>query len=97
MTDKEMFDKNTDLLTAFMQYTLSHPEILDGLPDDFQLVILPDDDPELARRNRELLESKIRQAACRRAREIARTSQATRLYAKGKGAGARVIATIIPA
>lgn len=55
MTDEEMFQKNVDLQTAFMQYTLDHPEILDQLPDDFRLVILPEDDPELARRNNELL------------------------------------------
>ena len=55
MTDNEMFNKNIDLQTAFMQYALAHPEILDKLPSDYQLVILPEDDPELARRNQELL------------------------------------------
>ncbi len=57
MNDNEMFNKNVDLETAFMQYALSHPEILDELPTDFQLVILPDDDPVLAKRNEELLKT----------------------------------------
>jgi len=55
MTDDEMFERNLELQTAFMQYTLDHPDILDRLPDDFRLVILPDDDPELGQRNLELL------------------------------------------
>ncbi len=57
MTDKEMLNKNMDLETAFMQYILDHPEILDTLPTDFQLLILPDDDPILAKRNEELLKT----------------------------------------
>ena len=55
MTDDEMFERNLELQTAFMQYILDHPDILDRLPDDFRLVILPDDDPELGQRNLELL------------------------------------------
>lgn len=58
MTNEEMFNKNLDLETAFMQYVLDHPEILDTLPSDFQLVILPEDDPELAKRNEALLKSR---------------------------------------
>ena len=55
MTDDEMFERNLELQTAFMQYLLDHPDILDRLPDDFRLLILPDDDPELGQRNLELL------------------------------------------
>lgn len=55
MNDNEMARRNIDLNAAFMQYALDHPEILDTLPPDFQLVVLPEDDPELARRNQELL------------------------------------------
>lgn len=57
MTDQELFNKNMDLQTAFMQYILDHPKILDTLPSDFQLVILPEDDPALAKRNQELFET----------------------------------------
>jgi len=50
-----MMERNLELQTIFMQYILDHPEALDHLPDDFRLVILPDDDPELGQRNLELL------------------------------------------
>jgi len=55
MRDDEMFRLNVDLQAAFMQYIIARPEVLDQLPDDFQLVILSDDDPELSWRNLELL------------------------------------------
>lgn len=50
-----MFELNIDLQTAFMQYVMARPEVLDQLPDDFQLVILSDNDPALSWRNLELL------------------------------------------
>jgi len=50
-----MFERNVDLQAAFMQYVMTRPDVLDQLPDDFQLVILSDDDPELSWRNLELL------------------------------------------
>jgi len=55
MTDDEMFERNLELQTVFMQYLFDHPDILDRLPDDFRLIILPDDDSELGQRNLELL------------------------------------------
>ncbi len=55
MTDSEMLERNLELQTAFMRYLFNHPELLDHLPDDFWLVILPDDDPELGQRNLGLL------------------------------------------
>jgi len=50
-----MFEFNIDLQAAFMQYVMARPEVLDQLPDDFQLVILSDNDPALSWRNLELL------------------------------------------
>jgi len=55
MTSDEMFERNLELQTAFMQYLFDHPDTLDRLPDDFRLVILPDDNSELGQRNLELL------------------------------------------
>ncbi len=55
MRDDEVFELNVDLQAAFMQYVMARPEVLDQLPDDFHLVILSDDDPELSWRNLELL------------------------------------------
>ncbi|MCL5951245.1 MAG: hypothetical protein M1132_05905 [Chloroflexi bacterium] len=59
MTDEEMFNRNADLQTAFMQYILDHPEIIEKLPPDYLLVILPEDDPELAKRNEALLQARV--------------------------------------
>jgi len=40
-----------------MQYLLDHPDVLESLPDEFELVILPEDDPEMRLYNLELLDS----------------------------------------
>jgi hypothetical protein len=55
MRDDKMFELNVDLQAAFMRYVIARPDVLDQLPDDFQLVILSDDDPALSWRNLELL------------------------------------------
>ncbi|RLC78645.1 MAG: hypothetical protein DRI61_09520 [Chloroflexi bacterium] len=55
MTERELFEKNLELQAIFLEYVLKHPDILDQFPQDFQLVILPEDDPELSQRNLELL------------------------------------------
>ena len=55
MRDDKIFELNVDLQAAFMQYVIAQPGVLDQLPDDFQLVILSDDDPALSWCNLELL------------------------------------------
>jgi len=47
--------KNLNLLDEFMKYAFDHPEILDQIPRDQALVILPDGDPGLERENRKTL------------------------------------------
>ncbi|MBI3360134.1 MAG: hypothetical protein HY023_03385 [Chloroflexi bacterium] len=54
---KKAFERNARLLFNLMRYILAHPEILDRLPDNFELVILPSDDPELLQYNLALLDS----------------------------------------
>lgn len=49
--------RNIILLEGLMRYILSEPKILDSLPDNFELVILPDDDPEMRLYNLELLDA----------------------------------------
>ncbi|HAJ37481.1 MAG TPA: hypothetical protein DCL15_17575 [Chloroflexi bacterium] len=39
-----------------MSYLMTNPEMFEALPDKFELVILPDDDPELRAYNLDLLE-----------------------------------------
>jgi hypothetical protein len=48
MTKDELFHKNLMLSHEFDLYVLEHPEILEGIPNHAKIVLLPDDDPELA-------------------------------------------------
>jgi hypothetical protein len=52
---------NLDLLDTFMKYAFDHPEILDDIPPDAELVILPRGDPELYEANKRLAESLSRE------------------------------------
>jgi hypothetical protein len=45
-------NKNLDLLNEFMKYVFDNPEILEMIPPDAELVILPIDDPELYEYNK---------------------------------------------
>jgi len=55
MKPDEMSQKNLDLFHEFMMYALEEPEILDRIPKGAQLVILPEDDPELCQRNLKII------------------------------------------
>jgi Family of unknown function (DUF5647) len=48
---KSVAYKNIVLNTEFNKYLVEHPEIADKIPNDALVVILPDDDPVLSRRN----------------------------------------------
>ena len=50
-------ERNINLLGHLMRHLLTKPGILNSLPDKFELVILPDDDPELRQFNLELLDT----------------------------------------
>jgi len=50
-----MSQKNLELFHEFMMYALEEPEILDKIPKGAQLVILPEDDPELYQNNLEII------------------------------------------
>ena len=53
---KDVAERNLDLVTSMMHFILDQPQVLDQLPPDFRLVLLPDDDRELRQYNLELLE-----------------------------------------
>ena len=53
--DSHIVKRNTDLITEVTHYILNHPEVLDHLPGDFRLVVLPEDDRELSQYNLDLL------------------------------------------
>ena len=56
MTDQEIFAKNLILSTEFDRYVMEHPAFADKIPLNAQVVLLPDDDQELCRINKEMAE-----------------------------------------
>jgi len=54
---KDVVERNIALTGELMRYLLEQPQVLSSLPDDFELVILPDDDPEMRLYNLELLDA----------------------------------------
>ena len=57
MNKEEIVKKNLDLQAEFMRYSFEHPDILDKMPKGAQLVILPEDDPELYEENSKIVRS----------------------------------------
>jgi len=49
-------ERNLSLVKSLMQYLITNPQVFDLLPDKFELVILPEDDPEIRLHNLELLD-----------------------------------------
>ncbi len=58
---KHVVERNMALLDRLMRYLLAQPQVLASLPSDFELVILPDDDPEMRLYNLQLLDTFARQ------------------------------------
>lgn len=52
----EVVERNVRLTTEIIKYILAHPKMLDVLPEKFELVLLPDDDPEVRMLNLDLLD-----------------------------------------
>ena len=57
MTKKrnDIAERNIRLTGEIMEYLIDHPKVFDVLPDKFELVILPEDDPEISMFNLGLL------------------------------------------
>ena len=53
---QEIVERNIALTGKIMQFLIEHPAIFDELPDKFELVLLPDDDPDIRQHNLELLD-----------------------------------------
>ncbi len=58
---KGVVERNVELVGTLMQYLLAEPQVMASLPSDFELVILPDDDPEMRLYNLKLLDSFARE------------------------------------
>ena len=48
--------RNVGLTEKIMQFLLDRPHVFSSLPDEFELVVLPDDDPEIRSYHLELLD-----------------------------------------
>ena len=56
MTKDEVVRNNLDLLSEFMRYAFDHPDVLDEIPPDAEVIFLPEGDPDLCAENRQMLE-----------------------------------------
>lgn len=53
---RKVVERNLALLDKVMRFLLAEPQVLSSLPENFELVILPEDDPEIRLYNLELLD-----------------------------------------
>jgi hypothetical protein len=60
MTREDQFRKNNELMALFIQQVLDDPEFLGAIPDEAEIIFLPQNDPGLCEANLEL--GKARQA-----------------------------------
>ncbi|MBI4672639.1 MAG: hypothetical protein HY741_13350 [Chloroflexi bacterium] len=57
MLTDEVIEKNLTYSFEFSLYVMQHPEFASQIPPNSRIVLLPGDDPDLARINRETAES----------------------------------------
>ncbi len=55
-TKRGIVARNLDLVERVLHYLLKHPSVLDALPESFEVIVLPENDPELRVYNLELLD-----------------------------------------
>ena len=55
-TPADIVERNLRLTEKIMRYLLNNPQLFNSLPDNFELVVLPDDDPEIRLYNLDLLD-----------------------------------------
>jgi hypothetical protein len=60
MTQEETVRKNLDLLNEFMKYAFDRPQVLDQIPAGAEVIILPLDDPEMMRANKQMAEAYVK-------------------------------------
>jgi hypothetical protein len=54
MTEQELFAKNLRLSREFDLYLLEHPEVAKQIPEDALIVLLPEEDADLCRQNKDM-------------------------------------------
>lgn len=60
ITKDKIIQKNLDLLNEFMKYAFEHPEVLDKIPPEAELVILPTNDADLCAVNKKMADSLVK-------------------------------------
>ena len=56
MPPANVVERNILLVKEIMGYLLDNPQVFSSLPDKFELVVLPEDDPEMRLYNLDLLD-----------------------------------------
>ena len=56
MIPSNVVERNILLVKDIMQYLLDNPQVFSSLPDKFELVVLPEDDPEVRLYNLDLMD-----------------------------------------
>jgi hypothetical protein len=56
MTPSNVVERNILFVKEIMRYLLDNPQVFSSLPGEFELVVLPEDDPEMRLYNLELLD-----------------------------------------
>jgi len=54
--DEKVVERNVRLTGEIIKYIMNNPKMLDVLPEKFELVLLPEDDPEVRMLNLDLLD-----------------------------------------
>lgn len=57
MKKDEIIKRNLDLLNEFMKYAFNTPDMLDKIPEDAEVVILPENDQEMYKENTKIIET----------------------------------------
>ena len=53
----KIIQQNLDLLNEFMKYAFEHPEVLNKIPPDTELILLPTNDIKLRAENKKMANS----------------------------------------
>jgi len=56
IVNDKVVERNVHLTGLIINYFLDNPKMLDVLPEKFELILLPDDDPEVRQLNLDLLD-----------------------------------------
>ena len=57
MRKEDLFEKNHILGVEFDRYLLEHPELLEQIPENAEVYLLPEEDPELSQENLKIAET----------------------------------------